>query len=198
MGSQRCWLETTDSSRRRQLALSLLYRHRYSFPVDASALIRQARERAGLTQAQLARAAGTSQPTLAAYETGAKSPSVRSLDRIIRAAGGSLDVKLKVAPTAQGELLDELREHANAIREVGRERKIRNIRVFGSAARGEESDASDVDLLVDFDPVRYGVLPLVGFAQDVRAIIGRNVDVTTSALLRDDVRVQALAEAVPL
>ena len=166
--------------------------------MDASALIRQARERAGLTQAQLARAAGTSQPTLAAYETGAKSPSVRSLDRIIRAAGGSLDVKLKVAPTAQGELLDELREHANAIREVGRERKIRNIRVFGSAARGEESDASDVDLLVDFDPVRYGVLPLVGFAQDVRAIIGRNVDVTTSALLRDDVRVQALAEAVPL
>ena len=46
--------------------------------------------------------------------------------------------------------------------------------------------------------MRYGVLPLVGFAQDVRAIIGRNVDVTTSALLRDDVRVQALAEAVPL
>lgn len=198
MGFQRCWLETTDSSRRRQLELSPLYLYRYSFPVDASALIRQARERAGLTQSELARAAGTSQPTLAAYESGAKSPSVRSLDRIIRAAGGSLDVKLKVAPAAQGQLLDELRENANAIRKVGRERKIRNIRVFGSAARGEESNASDVDLLVDFDPVRYGLLPLVGFAQDVRAIIGRNVDATTSALLRDDVRVQALAEAVPL
>ena len=177
---------------------SSLYLYRYSSCVDASALIRQARERAGLTQSELARAAGTSQPTLAAYETGAKSPSVRSLDRIIRAAGGSLDVKLKVAPAAQGQLLDELRENANAIRELGRERKIRNIRVFGSAARGEESNASDVDLLVDFDPVRYGLLPLVGFAQDVRAIIGRNVDATTSALLRDDVRVQALAEAVPL
>jgi len=58
--------------------------------VDASALIRQDRSRAGLTQAQLARAAGTSQSTIAAYESGAKSPSVRTLDRIVRAADDRL------------------------------------------------------------------------------------------------------------
>jgi predicted nucleotidyltransferase/DNA-binding XRE family transcriptional regulator len=166
--------------------------------VDASALIKDARGRAGLTQAQLARAAGTSQPTLAAYESGAKSPSVRTLDRLIRASGATLDVTLRAAPTAQGSLLTDLRDHANEIRGAARRRRIRNVRVFGSAARGDETSASDVDLLVDFDAAKHGVLPLAGFANDVRAIIGRDVDATTIDLLRDEVRKQALAEAVPL
>lgn len=166
--------------------------------MDAPAIIKQARSRAALTQAQLARAAGTSQPTLAAYESGAKSPSVRTLDRIVRASGASLSVALVEAPAARGELLNQLREHADAIREAAHRRRIRNIRVFGSAARGEETPSSDVDLLVDFDVVKHGVLPLAGFAQDVRAMLGREVDATTSELLRDDVRSQALFEAVPL
>jgi len=166
--------------------------------MDASALIKEARSRAGLTQQQLARAAGTSQPTLAAYESGAKSPSVRTLDRIVRASGGSLDVRLRPAPVAHGQLLDELRDHADEIRLAARKRRIRNVRVFGSAARGEETAASDVDLLVDFDAAKHGVLPLAGFASDVQAIVGREVDATTAELLRDEVRRNALAEAVPL
>jgi uncharacterized protein len=91
-----------------------------------------------------------------------------------------------------------LRTHADEIRAAARRRKIRNIRVFGSTARGDESSTSDVDLLVDFDAAKHCVLPLAGFAADVRAIIGRDVDVTTADLLRDDVRRSALAEAVPL
>ena len=174
------------------------YLYRYSCGVDASALIKEARQRAGLTQVQLARAAGTSQPTLAAYESGAKSPSVRTLDRIVRASGGSLDVKLRRAPIAKGQLLDDLRDHADEIRLAARRRRIRNVRVFGSAARGDETAASDVDLIVEFDAAKHGVLPLVGFASDVRAIIGRDVDATTSEMLRDEVRKNALAEAVPL
>ncbi|NQW72592.1 MAG: nucleotidyltransferase domain-containing protein [Actinobacteria bacterium] len=75
---------------------------------------------------------------------------------------------------------------------------MRSIRVFGSTARGEETPTSDVDLLVEFNAARHGVLPLAGFAADVRAIIGRDVDVTTTSLLRDEVRRSALAEAVPL
>jgi len=70
--------------------------------------------------------------------------------------------------------------------------------VFGSVARGEETNQSDVDLLVDFDAVRYGVLPLAGFAREVERIVGRHVDVTTADLLRPEVCRQALAEAVPL
>lgn len=166
--------------------------------MDAAILIRDARTRAGLTQAALARAAGTSQPTLAAYEAGAKSPSVRTLDRIIRATGATLEVTLRDAPAAQGALLAELRSHADAIRDAARRRRIRNVRVFGSAARGDESLRSDIDLLVDFDAARHGVLPLTAFAGDVRAVMGREVDVTTVELLRDAVRQRALAEAVPL
>ena len=166
--------------------------------VEPTALIKEARTRAGLTQAQLAHAAGTSQPTLAAYESGAKSPSVRTLDRIIRAAGATLEVTLREAPPAQGRLLTDLRGRAEEIRAAARRRRIRNVRVFGSAARGDETARSDVDLLVDFDASRRGVLPLAGFGNDVRAIIGRDVDVTTVELLRDEVRQRVLAEAVPL
>ena len=179
-------------------ALSKQYPYRYISPVDASALIKEARSRAGLTQAELARAAGTSQPTLAAYESGAKSPSVRTLDRIVRSAGASLAVTLMDAPAARGQLLARLRDHANDIRAAARKRHIRNVRVFGSVARGEESASSDVDLLVDFDAAKHGVLPLAGFARDVQTIIGREVDATTIELLRDEVRAEALIEAVPL
>jgi predicted nucleotidyltransferase len=95
-------------------------------------------------------------------------------------------------------LLTELRAHAAEIRSAARRRRIRNVRVFGSAARGQDTPRSDVDLLVDFDAVKHGVLPLAGFAGDVQTIIGRDVDVTTVELLRAEVRQQALAEAVPL
>lgn len=166
--------------------------------MDASILIRQARHRAGLTQAELARAAGTSQPTLAAYESGAKSPTVRTLERIVRASGSSLEVHLHNALATHGALLTQLRAHRVEIRSAAQRRKIRNIRVFGSTVRGEETATSDVDLLVDFNATRYGVLPLAGFASDVRSIIGRDVDVTTKDLLRDDIRESALAESVPL
>lgn len=164
--------------------------------MDASSLIKEARARAGLTQAQLAHAAGTSQPTLSAYESGAKSPSVRTLDRIVRATGASLDVRLRAGPIARGELLAHLREHGTEIRNAARKRRIRSIRVFGSTARGEETPTSDVDLLVEFNAAKHGVLPLAGFAADVRAIIGRDVDVTTTSLLRDEVRRSALGPRV--
>ncbi|MBS1869238.1 MAG: helix-turn-helix transcriptional regulator [Actinobacteria bacterium] len=58
--------------------------------MDASALLRNARARAGLTQAELARRAGTSQATVSAYEHGRKTPSVETLGRLLAAAGARL------------------------------------------------------------------------------------------------------------
>ena len=49
--------------------------------------VRELRRTAHLTQVELARAAGTSQPTIAAYESGRKSPSLRTLSRMARAVG---------------------------------------------------------------------------------------------------------------
>lgn len=166
--------------------------------MDAALLIRDARRRAGISQARLAAAAGTSQPAVAAYESGQRSPSVRTLDKLIRAAGSTLDVRLRPAKPARGSLLQTARKHQAAIRDAGARRGIHNVRVFGSAARGEDTMESDLDLLVDFDSERHGVLPLAGFINDVQQIIGRPVDATTMLLLRDDVRQQATREAVPL
>lgn len=62
--------------------------------MDAAELVATARRTAGLSLRDLAGRAGTSHSTIAAYESGAKSPSVATLDRIVRAAGFDADVTL--------------------------------------------------------------------------------------------------------
>jgi transcriptional regulator with XRE-family HTH domain len=66
----------------------------YHAGVNASAELRSARLRAGLTLRELARRAGTSHATLAAYEHGRKTPTVATFDRIVRAAGFQPGVEL--------------------------------------------------------------------------------------------------------
>jgi predicted nucleotidyltransferase/DNA-binding XRE family transcriptional regulator len=166
--------------------------------MDVGAVIKKARSRAGLTQAQLAEAAGTSQPTIAAYEANRKSPSLSTLDRIVRATGHLLQVSVRDVTPIEGALLARMRDEAITIRRLAKARGLRNIRVFGSTARGEDSATSDIDILVDFDAERFGMLPLAGFAHDVKTLMGRDVDVTTTSLLKDHVRRRAIAEAIPL
>jgi transcriptional regulator with XRE-family HTH domain len=60
--------------------------------MDAGSLLRKVREASGLSQEELARRAGTSRPTLSAYEHGRKSPSADTLGRLVTAAGFDLDV----------------------------------------------------------------------------------------------------------
>lgn len=55
-------------------------------------VVKDLRSTAGMTQAELADAAETSQPTIAAYESGAKSPNLRTLERLARATGRDLVV----------------------------------------------------------------------------------------------------------
>jgi hypothetical protein len=72
-----------------------------------------------------------------------------------------------------------------------------NIRVFGSVARGEATAASDVDLLVDLEPGR-SLLDLSALRLDLCDLLGREVDVVTTASLHPTIRDQVLAEAVAL
>lgn len=62
--------------------------------MEAGALIRAARVRRGLTQAELATRAGTSQPVISAYEHGRRDPSTGTLRRLLAAAGERLDLRL--------------------------------------------------------------------------------------------------------
>jgi transcriptional regulator with XRE-family HTH domain len=61
--------------------------------MDAAVAIRSARHRAGLSQAELAARAGTSQATISAYESGRKQPSVATLSRLLAAASARLRVE---------------------------------------------------------------------------------------------------------
>lgn len=60
--------------------------------VDAATLIVRARRHAGITQAQLAARAGTSQPVISAYERGHRDPTVSTLRRLLLAAGTRLEL----------------------------------------------------------------------------------------------------------
>ena len=158
--------------------------------MTASALIRDARHAAGLTQRELARRAGTSQPAIARYERGAASPSVATLDRILRAAGQRLVLGAEatgsqhVASSARMRALRARRREALAlIRAHG----ARNPRVFGSTARGEDRPESDIDLVVDFDFDERGIFPLVDLREALCTLLGEKVDLVGTDLLKPEV-----------
>jgi predicted nucleotidyltransferase len=74
-----------------------------------------------------------------------------------------------------------------------------NPRLFGSYARGEASDYSDVDILVDLLPDGGNpLMRLAGLNEEISRIIGRDVDVVAAELLREPVAKSALADAIPL
>lgn len=149
---------------------------------SAAALVRRAREDAGLSQRELARRSGVKQPNLAAIESGARDPSDELLSRILRAA--------KLRPSIPLELF------ASQIRQLGPRFGVSDIRVFGSAARGTDTERSDVDLLVSArDDVDF--LTLASFRDEVAKIIGFPVDAVVDD--PDDDVVRAIrSEAVPL
>jgi hypothetical protein len=70
----------------------------------------------------------------------------------------------------------------------------RNVRVFGSVARGDDRADSDVDLLVDMEDNR-SLLDLGGLEQDLEDLLRRDVDVLTDASIHPDLRLRISAEA---
>jgi len=160
-------------------------------------LIRRARREAGLTQAELARRAATSQSAVAAYESGAKTPTVETLERLLRAAGQRLESgPSPTRKTRSTRLARELHQHRSAILKVAREHHASNVRVFGSVARGQATSSSDIDLLVDMDP-GSSLLDQVRLRRALVQLLGTEVDVVSSSgLLPHDSPI--LDEAVPL
>ena len=72
-----------------------------------------------------------------------------------------------------------------------------SVKLFGSAARGEAVETSDLDFVVELEPGR-SLLDLGGLQSDLERLLGCAVDVVTVKGLRERIRDRVLAEAVPV
>ena len=72
-----------------------------------------------------------------------------------------------------------------------------NVRVFGSVARGEARDDSDVDFLVEIEESR-SLLDRIALIQDLQDLLGRRVDVAKPQNLHQLIRDRVLKEAIAL
>jgi len=93
-----------------------------------------------------------------------------------------------------GELLRENREEILAL---AARHGARTVRVSGSAARGEMTQDSDVDFLVEMDEER-SLLDNVALWQDLQDLLGCEVDVVSEGGLHWYIRERVLEDAVPL
>lgn len=90
-----------------------------------------------------------------------------------------------------------LQAHRDEILRLAEAYGARNVRVFGSVARGDSDDASDVDFVVDMDEGR-GLFDMGGLLMSLRALLGCEVDLITEAGLAPRARERVLREAVAL
>jgi hypothetical protein len=167
----------------------------------SGALIRAARVDAGLTQAALARAAGTSQPTIARYESGRSEPRASTLERILAACGQRLEPTGAPVVTTQvparGPRGRLLRRHAAEVRAVIEAAGLRNPRVFGSVARGEDTEDSDIDILVDLGVAR-DILEVYVTSEQLSTTLGARFDLLCPQVAKDSVLKGATRDAIAL
>jgi predicted nucleotidyltransferase len=92
----------------------------------------------------------------------------------------------------RADIISVLRSQAPDIRALG----ATALYLFGSAARGEAREDSDVDLFIDYDPERFSFVELVRLRDRLSQVLGRPADLTTRQglhpLLRRDIEAEAI------
>ena len=73
-----------------------------------------------------------------------------------------------------------------------------NVRIFGSVARGEATEDSDIDFLIDYDSSKRSPWFPVGLILDLENLLQRRVDVATVEMLKERIRDRVLKEAIKL
>jgi hypothetical protein len=92
---------------------------------------------------------------------------------------------------------DRLVAEKDEILRIAARHGARNVRIFGSVARREADESSDIDLLVDMEPGR-SLFDLGALLVALEALLDCPVDVVTEAGLHERMRQRVLREAVPL
>jgi predicted nucleotidyltransferase len=135
---------------------------------------------AGLTQRQLAQLTGVAQSNISAYELGRRHASAAMTQRLV------------AAMTRPSQLLARHRDQALDV--IARHGGLEP-RLFGSAARGQDTVLSDLDILVR--PAPGAGLKFMAMGQALRDLLGVHVDVVSEGGLRGKHRA-AIDQAVPL
>jgi predicted nucleotidyltransferase len=95
------------------------------------------------------------------------------------------------------EIYKTLREKRDQILAIAGQHGARNVRVFGSIARGEGKRDSDLDVLVELEPGR-SLLDIIAIKQDLEDLLNTKVDVVTEAAVSPYIRNQILRQAISL
>lgn len=170
-------------------------------PESAGALLRRTRVRAQLSQAELALRAGVTQSVISAYESGHRQPALPTLAALIEAADHEMviDIRPKAGALSKmtGPVGQLVRRKRLDLIAAAAAHGVKNLRVFGSVARGAERPDSDLDLLADLPP-RMGLFGLGRVQTDLEAIVGRRVDLVPADDLKRAVRARVSGELVTL
>jgi len=96
-------------------------------------------------------------------------------------------------------MIDEqlVKEKREEILRIASRHGARDVRVFGSVARGEADRESDIDFLVELEAGR-SLLDLGGMQMELQSLLGRRVDVVTVRGLKARIRDRVLREAMPV
>ena len=97
----------------------------------------------------------------------------------------------------ESKLPQDILELREQVLEVAAHHGARNVRIFGSVARGEAGPESDVDFLVEMEAGR-SLFDLAGLLVDLQNLLNREVDVVTEKGLRPRMQKRVLEQAVPL
>lgn len=87
--------------------------------------------------------------------------------------------------------------HRRELRALLRRHGITNPEIFGSTARGDDREDSDVDLLVDFPP-GTSIIDIIGIQHELEDLLGVHVDLVPRSGLKERIRARAEKDLLPL
>ena len=93
--------------------------------------------------------------------------------------------------------LEELKAYRDDILAIAERYHAPNIRVFGSVVRGEATEESDVDFMIDVPPEQT-LFDLIRLTRSLKELLGCEVDVAQSTVLHPRIRDRVLQDAIPL
>jgi hypothetical protein len=155
-----------------------------------------------MSQVELADEAGVAQSVISAYESGHRQPALPTLAALVEATGYELIIGVRSAQPQRlsglsGPVGRRVRRRRRELAATAAAYGVRNIRVFGSVARGEDRPDSDVDLLADVPP-GMSLLGLGRVEAELQAILGAQINLVPAGTLKPDVAERVERDLVEL